>query len=158
MSAQPLTEVLEKLLKLHKSLHQIALEKTEIIKKGDLYSLNTLLNQELAHISAIEKVEKVRSRIVVELLPEQEHPVLTDCLPLFSKEEQDKLTGLQEQLIHTITGLQGVNQLNQELLELSRQYVEINLDFFLPRELPNYSKTNEDELPLGDVSLFDSRA
>lgn len=158
MIAQPLIEILGKLLKLHKSLHGLAMEKTEVIKKGDLDELNSLINQEKKHIFAIEKMEKERSSIVAKLLPEQVTPTLKDCLPIFEKAERERLQELQEQLILKINDLKAVNSLNQDLLMLSQQFVELNLDLLLPRDLPNYSKSTEDERPLTNVSIFDSKA
>lgn len=158
MSARPLIEILAKLLKLHKSLHRLALEKTEIIKKGDLDGLNSLINQEKLHILAIEKMEKERVNLVAKLIPEHKNPTLTDCLPIFEREEQKRLQDIQEELILKINELRDTNSLNQDLLMLSQQFVELNLDLLLPRDLPNYSKTNEDEQPLANVSIFDSKA
>lgn len=158
MSAQPLIEILEKLLKLHKSLHGLALEKTEIIKKGNLDELNSLINREKKHITAIEKMEKDRASIVAKLLPDQATATLKDCLSIFEKTERERLQELREELIFKINELRNVNSLNQDLLQLSQQFVELNLDLLLPRDLPNYSKTSEDEQPLTNVSIFDSKA
>ena len=51
---KPQTELLEKLLKLHQSLLQLDKEKTDMIKKGDIDALQSLLRNEQNHISAIQ--------------------------------------------------------------------------------------------------------
>lgn len=158
MPAKPLIDILGKMLKHHRNLHQLALEKRDAIKNGKLDQLNTLINKEMAHISAIEKLDRERNRILAELVPERKNPTLTDCLSSFLEKERQQLLDLREKLVRTIGELQAENRLNQELLELSRQYVEFQLDLLLPREAPNYSKTCEEEEPQGMVSLFDSKA
>lgn len=158
MPAQPLIDILCKLLKHHKALYELALQKRDAIKCGRLDQLNALINKEMAQISAIEKLDRERTRILAELIPERKDPTLTDCLSYFFEKERKQLLELQEKLVRTITELQAENQLNQELLELSRQYVEFQLGLLLPRESPNYSKTCEEEEPQGMVSLFDSKA
>lgn len=158
LSAQPLIEILEKLLKLHKSLYQIALEKTEVIKKGDIEALNLLMKNEQTHINAITMIDKEREKILSKLLPDREETTLTDCLPLFPESDKDKLASLQKKLTNQLDQLKSVNGLNQELLEQSLQYVYFNLDLFLPNDLENYSKDNDEEPPLPNLSLFDSKA
>ncbi len=46
MSSQLLMEVLQKLYKLHSSLYEIAVKKTDIIKNGDIESLNGIMKEE----------------------------------------------------------------------------------------------------------------
>lgn len=154
--AQPLFKILDKLLKLHKSLYQIATEKTEVLKKGDLEALNTLMKNEQSHISAIQMVEKERVKLMQELLPGKKEATLQECLTLFERNEREELEALQEGLTHQLLKLKTVNDLNQQLLEQSLQLVSLNLDLLVPNNPANYSKDEEDDMP--NLSIFDSKA
>ncbi|WNS75091.1 flagellar protein FlgN [Bacillus sp. DTU_2020_1000418_1_SI_GHA_SEK_038] len=156
MSAQPLFVLLEKLLKLHKSLYQLALEKTEVLKKGDLEALQTLMKNEQSHVIAIRKIEDERVKMISELLPDHEDPTLRDCLPLFEKAEAEQIKSLQESLMEQLFELKTINELNQQLLEQSLQFVSLNIDLLIPESPTNYSKDEEANRP--SVTLFDSKA
>lgn len=158
MSAQTLLLVLEKLLKLHKSLYQIAQDKTEVLKKGDIEALNQLMKNEQSHISAIQMIDKERAEIISKMIPKQKNPTLRDCIALLDKPEVDKIVSIQEQLLSQITLLKEVNELNQDLLTQSLQYVSLNLDFLLPNQSVTYSKEQDSEQDLPNLSLFDSKA
>ena len=62
VSAQELTNIMEKLLKLHQSFLQLSKEKTDILKKGDMDALQSLLRNEQKHISAISIIDKERTK------------------------------------------------------------------------------------------------
>lgn len=69
-SAKPLIQILEKMLVLHKSLHQLAKKKTDILKAGDTDALSNLLNEEKHHIEAIQKLEKERQYLANQFVAE----------------------------------------------------------------------------------------
>jgi flagellar biosynthesis/type III secretory pathway chaperone len=158
MKAQPLIVILEKLIKLHKSLFQLALEKTEVIKKGDVEALTSLMNNEKRHITAIQAIEKERVKLIATILPQLENPTLKECTTQFAESEQAEIRNLQDQLLSKLSQLKDRNELNQELLEQSLLFVELNLDLLMPNDITNYSKTNEDETPVSKINLFDSKA
>lgn len=156
MTAQPLLKILEKLYKLHKSLHQLALEKTEVLKKGDMEALKNLMQNEQSHISAIQVIEKERVKIISDLVPGQPNPTLSDCLPLFDASDKEKVSELQEKLTSQLLDLKTVNELNQQLLEQSLQLVSLNIDLIRPQSPSNYSKDEEEDMP--NLTIFDSKA
>lgn len=158
MQTEPLIEVLEKLLKLHISLHQLGMEKTNVIKKGKVEELQALMKNERSHISAIQIVEKERKKLIAELIPDKVEPTLAQCLPLFEPSDREKISAIQQELLVELAELKAVNSLNQELLEQSLQWVNLNLDLLLPDDQPNYKKAHHEEDSLPQISLFDSKA
>ncbi|HBJ01524.1 MAG TPA: flagellar protein FlgN, partial [Lysinibacillus sp.] len=60
MSVEAINSTLTMLERMHKSLLELALKKTEIIKAGDIEALDQLLKDEQAHVAAIEKLEQQR--------------------------------------------------------------------------------------------------
>ena len=53
MSIEKIVATLEKLEKMHKSLLELAIAKTEIIKISDMESLDKLIKNEQAHVAEI---------------------------------------------------------------------------------------------------------
>ena len=51
-----------------------------------------------------------------------------------------------------------INGLNQQLIQQSLQFVNLQLDLLLPNELDNYSKEQDGQEPMPKLSLFDSKA
>lgn len=149
---------MEKQLHLHKSLYQLSLEKTEVLKKGDIDALNLIIKNEKTHINAIQVMEKERKEWMSKWFPEREEMILADCLPHFDQADREKITSIQHELIVELDQLKAVNGLNRELLEQSLQYTSLNLELLLPKELSNYTKENDEEDPLPHYSLFDSKA
>jgi FlgN protein len=158
VSAQELTNIMEKLLKLHHSFLQLSKEKTDILKKGDMDALQLLLRNEQKHISAISIIDKERQKTVAGLFPGQPNLTITECIPQLDASEQEKIVTVQEQLIVILEELKDLNQLNQQLIQQSLQFVNLQLDLLLPNELDNYSKEQAGQEPMPKLSIFDSKA
>ncbi|OXT16875.1 hypothetical protein B9K06_12865 [Bacillus sp. OG2] len=158
MSVHPLTLVLQKQLKLHKSLYGLGLEKTDILKEGSLEGLNELLKKEQKHLTAIGQLEKERAQIVSSIVPDAEQAVLNDCLPLMPEKDRVEIAELQQALTDQLKDLKEINELNQELIHLSMQYVTMNLDLLMPNDMDNYKKQQDGEDTAPSISLFDSKA
>ncbi|UQD53405.1 flagellar protein FlgN [Bacillus methanolicus] len=159
MSVQALTASMEKLLKLHKSLYELAVKKTEIIKQGDINSLNKLLQEEQVHITAIGKIEKERQAAASKLLPQVENPTVTDCLGVLKGEEHDRLLELSNQLMETVLELKERNFLNQQMIYYSLQFVNFSMNLINPQpEFFTYSpptdKHHHSKIPQG---IFNSK-
>ena len=149
---------MEKQLHLHKSLYQLSLEKTEVLKRGDIDALNLIIKNEKIHINAIQVIEKERKKWMTKCFPERKEMTLADCLPHFAQTDREKVTSIQQDLIVELDQLKAVNGLNRELLEQSLQFASLNLELLLPKELSNYTKENDEEDPMPQYSLFDSKA
>lgn len=165
MSAEAhLCTALEKILKLQESLHQIALRKTDILKADNIEALGQLMKQELKHIKALEVVNKERETVQIELAKEisiSEVDLTISILLQSDKiKDKEKLKNLQNQLVDQMEKLKVINELNQEMLQLSINFVNLNLDLLLDQqESSNYSveSLNENEVK-NNRSIFDSKA
>ncbi|WP_404356196.1 flagellar protein FlgN [Cytobacillus firmus] len=134
MSAEALTATMEKLHKLHKSLYELAVKKTDMIKTGDMDALNQMLKDEQAHIAAIGKMEQERQRVSQDLVPDLPSPSLGDCLSMLSEEDKHPLNGLKDQLSMLIQELKERNQLNQQLIYQSLQFVNMSMSLVQPQQ------------------------
>lgn len=160
MSAEKLINIMEKLLKLHKSLYELALKKTDIVKNGDINALNQSLKDEQVHIAAINKLEKERQMIAAAMIPGVEQPTLIHCINVLEETDQIKLGDLRSELFKLIEQIQQRNELNQQMIYQSLQFVNFSLNLILPQQGninygPNGGVTNTNSLSKG---LFNSKA
>jgi flagellar biosynthesis/type III secretory pathway chaperone len=133
MSAEKLIYTMEKLLKLHKSLFEISQKKTEIVKIGDIEALNQTLKDEQAHVAAITKLEKERQTISSGMIPDMGHPSLSDCISIVRGKEKNRLTELHSELLELISEIKQRNELNQQMIFLSMQFVTFSLNLLAPQ-------------------------
>lgn len=161
MSAEALSAELEKLLKLHQSLLELAGKKTDIIKNGDMEALNQLLKEEQNHIAAIEQVERERQKLAKAIAPTMVQPKVSDCLQYVSELEQEKLLEGTDKLKHVMNALKEQNYLNQQLLHQSLQFVNVSMNLIMPQPKNiNYgppAKHNQSTEKMSQ-SLFNSKA
>ncbi len=164
MSAQSIIQTLKQLIDLHKELNEMARDKTEAIKAEELNLLSSLLVQERKLVVEIEKLEKVRQSDVHTFLREKgvqdESALLSECIQYAAENEQTELNKLGVELREEITKLKERNELNQQLIYQSLQFVNMNINLMLP-ETENYTyerpQDSEGERSRGQ-SLFDSKA
>lgn len=164
MSLDNLYGKLEKILKLHKSLNEIAKKKTDIIIKSDADALKLILKDENKHIQAIQKLSSELSDIGNAILDkDQNSGAATISAIIEHAESHDKmeLQKLKADLEEQVDALKRQNNLNQDLLEQSLQFVNLSLDLLIPDlDTFNYSSNNEsnEDISQNKRSLFDSKA
>lgn len=157
MTFAELISLLEKQVKLHKSLYQLALKKTEALKKHDVETLTALMKDEQKHILAIQQLENNRMSMMRQW-GIGEDVTMTSCLELAVEPERSTLLQLYDQLSKLLMNIKHANELNQQLTEQSLQFIYLTLDMITPQTQPiNYNKTNTYEEPF-DRSVFESKA
>jgi flagellar biosynthesis/type III secretory pathway chaperone len=160
MPDMTLVNILEKLLKLHESLLDLGLSKTEIVKKGDMEGLQQMLKDEQKHIAAINMMEKERHKAAKQFLGSNAEDItISNCIANAEPELKETLSQLQTDILAVIEKLQDRNELNQMLIYQSLQFVNMSLDMFKPRtESVNYSRPVQDKAPKPSFTIFDSKA
>ena len=124
---------MEKLLKLHKSLYELAQKKTDIVKNADMDALNQTLKDEQAHIAAINILENDRQKIARALVPGTEKPTMDDCLNMVDDDSREALDHLRTELVDVISQIRQRNDLNQEMIYQSLQFVNLSLNLVAPQ-------------------------
>jgi flagellar biosynthesis/type III secretory pathway chaperone len=124
---------MEKLLKLHKSLYELAQKKTDIVKNNDIDALNQLLKDEQAHLAAINNLEKDRQKNAAALVPWTEKPTIEDCLNVVDGVSIEALNRLRTELLDVISQIQQRNDLNQQMIYQSLQFVNLSLSLVAPQ-------------------------
>ncbi|MBS4219329.1 flagellar protein FlgN [Bacillus sp. FJAT-49711] len=161
MSVQLLIESMEKLLILHQQLYETAIEKTEVIKANDIKSLDKLLREEQKLATSIQIAENKRQQATAILSNGDKGTTVSQLIQKLEGLDKNKLSELQEKLSNVILELQETNALNQQLLQYSLQFINLNLDLLAPeQELPNYTKTQNEVSDNANIgrSVFDSKA
>lgn len=166
MSIQPIVSILEKLEKMHRSLLQLANQKTEIVKKGDIDGLQEILKSEQSHVAAIEVLEKQRQQMVTDYLRAKgialaDTPTVTQVIEATeTEEERHQLDEASKQLFLVIADLQKQNELNQQLVFQSLKFVNMTLDILRPQPGQiNYAGNQAGEQNAAPKkSFFDSQA
>ncbi|RLQ96793.1 flagellar protein FlgN [Falsibacillus albus] len=157
-----LIESLEKLSALHQSLLHLAEKKTEVIKVGDISGLNDLIKDEQTHIKAIEMMNERRQHAANALQKQHQlkEATISAIIPKLDGPLQMKAHTLQNKLTEQLISLKEINELNQQLLEQSLQYVWLNLDLMTGDiNSSGYSKTlHEESSQSTNHTLFESKA
>lgn len=158
MSATALITAMENLLKLHKSLNELAMKKTEIIKAGDMPALDQMLKDEQSHVAAIEKMEQLRQAACSKVV-QQEKPTLEECLPFLEEDIKNNALTLKDSLVKEVEALQERNQLNQQLIYQSLQFVNMSMSLLQPQSVQNFNYTNpKRNQSKPQKGMFNSRA
>lgn len=157
MSAQSIIQALDQLLKLHQNLNQLAAKKTSIIKEGNTDELTVLLIDEQKYVKNITQTEKVREQ-AVQAFMSGKMVTLDEVIEVAERQEAEELRRLKEELLTEVKKLKERNELNQQLLVTSLQFVNLTLDLLRPQDRNyNYDKTNQEPIKKGQ-SMFDSKA
>jgi len=166
MSVETICSTLTKLERMHKSLLELAIKKTEIITAGDIEALDQMLKDEQAHVAAIDKLEQQRQVQVTEYL-KAKGIALTDKMSVADvidaaelETEKEALSAVRNRLMLIINDLKNQNDLNQKLVFQSLQFVNLTMDTLRPRtEQMNYSGSEiRGTNKVAKKSFFDSQA
>lgn len=165
MSVQPIISILEKLEKMHKSLLEHAYKKTELVKNNDMEELDKMLKVEQSHVAAIEQLDQLRQKKVVEFfqlkgIKVSSPPSVAELLEVIEDEEESQqLSDVRNRLLKVIDDLKKQNDLNQQLIYNSLQLVNVTLNMLRPQpEEINYSEKTVRGGNAPRQSLFDSQA
>lgn len=158
MSAEALTATMEKLLKLHKSLYELAVKKTDIIKTGDMDGLNQMLKDEQAHIAAISRLENEREKAANSIAPMLESPTVSDCLNILTQPDRLRLEAITKELAELVYELKEQNFLNQQLVHHSLQFVNVSMNLLRPQpEWMNYGPPANKKSEKMNPGIFNSK-
>ena len=162
MATDTVIGTMDKLVKLHRSLNSLAEKKRTVIKENDTEALAGLLIEEQRHIKAIEQTDKERMKAAEQLLASKGAPIrtaaLTELEAWLPPEEALDLQDKREELMAEMMKLKEENDLNQQLLRQSLQFISVSLDLFRPgMESFNYEKPAGVTAAPGGKSLFNTK-
>lgn len=164
MSVEKMISTLTTLEKMHKSLLELALKKTDFIKAGDMDAISELLKNEQAHVAAIDKLELQRQQLAIDFFGSSTDGTVSAIIEkLTDGPEKDQLTAIRERFIDLLSRLKEQNDLNQKLTFQSLQFVNMTLEMMRPQQAQaqtmNYSGDEvRGTAQVNKKSYFDSQA
>lgn len=163
MSAN-LIQSLAQVLKSQQRLNEIALEKTELLKKNEVKKLEELLKKEELEIHLLEQTERKRLAAVTEFMNqngiEAEDTTMSALLPYLTGNDKERFEKLQMKLVEELVELKERNELNEQLTKQSLYFVNASLAMLSPEETTamTYQRPNNKKQEQGRQSIFDSKA
>ncbi len=163
ISIQPITDIMGQLTEAHRQLLAISEQKLSYIKNNDMEELSNLLNKERQSIQKTEQLESRRQKVIDDYISGNGIVLSEKTISqlLHHLQNEDDKRNLEQhviQLIEVIVQLRAVEQLNEDLLKQSMQFVQTSLDILEPSS-KNYNYN--DRLSEGTSkkrSIFDSKA
>ncbi len=159
---------LEQECEIYKELLPAAREKTQIIVKNDIKTLQEITNKEQLLADRINALEKKREEVIknigVVVSKDPKSINIRTVIQMMEKQpaEKDKLIQIHDALKRTIQNLAEINNHNKSLIQQSLEMIEFNMNFIQSaRVLPgnngyNKGATQVDAFP-DQAGMFDAK-
>ena len=164
---QELISVLKEEQQIYDALIPVASEKTNVIIKNNLESLQKITEQEQELVDQVTVLEKKRSEVIVNIgiiLNRNAADIkLKDIIKVLdnSPEEQRELSLLHDNLKRTVQRLADINFQNKSLIEQSLDMIEFNMNLIQSTRMSpgnNYSKGAVTvDAPVFQTGTFDTK-
>jgi hypothetical protein len=103
--------------------------------------------------------EQIQRQLANELSLRPSAITISDLLQSSMLKDKESLRRVQLELVEQTQGLKEVNEFNQQLLQQSLNFVNLNLDLVLgQQDSGNYTEDTSNEDEQSNRSLFDSKA
>lgn len=128
-----LGEIMGDLIGQHHQLIELGKRKKSVLIAGDVNGLNQIVEEESKMIKRIMQLESERQKTISSILIQngmQEKEIsMSELFEIVgSTQEKEMLQSVQKELIDVLTELQEVNQLNQQLIKQSLDFVNYSIE------------------------------
>lgn len=165
---EELIRVLEGEQEIYRKLIPIAEEKTKVIVKNDLTSLQEITAREQQAIEQVNALERRREEIVVNMATvlnrDPRTLKLKNLVKLLEKrpEEQKKLAELYDLLTASIRQLSEINERNKVLINQSLEMIQFEMNLIQSTRMApgsgNYNKqASSFDMPAASSGMFDAK-
>ncbi|MBM7645039.1 flagellar biosynthesis/type III secretory pathway chaperone [Scopulibacillus daqui] len=160
---EELIKTLKAMINEFQTLNQQSEMKMQAIKNGNAEQLSQIIKLEEAVLRRIEQLEKTREAQILRIVEKSHLPAdsslsfssLLACVPFIF---QDQLKRLRLELVQQIDQLKGKNDLNQQLIRESLQWIHLNLHLLKPQlTLENYQPSGKGSRQEPALARIDSR-
>ncbi len=153
-------EILEEELTLNENLLEITIEKKDVIMKNDTKRLNQMVIEEQKIVKRIISLEKLRGAVVSNL--ERELDIsrivsIKDVIKKIDEEKARKIENIASRLREVLLSLEEKNDFNNKLLQLSVEYIELNLNLLTSSPEPKTYGKKAVEDHSQKTSFFDAK-
>lgn len=167
MTVQALIDSMQRLETVYNDMLALAASKKRAIMENNVDTIVQLLNRESKGMKVIEQLERDRTEAAYTFLQSrgvksQLELTLTELARLvFDPEEKAKLLDVQSRLSRTLHELKEKNDLNQQLLQQSLDFIDFSLDMLTGKSSQDevtYHHPSDKGGSTGRPGLFDTRA
>lgn len=166
MSVDAFIQVMEKLHTVYNEMLGIADLKRQAIIDNRVEDLVQIMNRESKGMKLIEQLEAQRQDFVSAFLRErgvkaQLELTMTELSRLvFDQTDKSRLLDIQSRLSDTLNKLKIKNELNQQLILQSLEFIDLSLDLLTgrPAQEATYHPPSQRSSTTGRPGLFDTRA
>jgi len=159
--AAELAEILEDETALYRDASEISSKKTDIIVKGKIEDLESLVKAEQTIIIKIGKLEDRREEIITRMAEELKLDIegisLSQITEKLGEENSLRLKTCQDDLMGTLSGLKNQNETNEQLIQNALDYINFSVNLITSDRSGgiNYSPEGEEEHAAGRRNIFD---
>ncbi len=163
-----LIDTLEKEYEIYQQLIPIEAEKTQVIVKNDLNSLQEITAKEQIEVEKINALERKREEVILNIKTvinrKSEDMNLKTLIELMGKQpkEQKALSAIHDKLKSTVEQLVQINNRNKMLIQQSLEMIEFNMNFIHSTRMApgnnTYTKSaNQYEAQARGTGMFDAK-
>jgi flagellar biosynthesis/type III secretory pathway chaperone len=165
VSIPHIVQCLEQLNTIHLELLSLGENKKQVIIDNNVDELNKIVSRESKLMKQIVESEQKRMNAIHDYLQQQGHSSSSAALSIseliklvFKADEKKALIDAQSALLETLVKLKKMNDINQQLIGQSLQYINFSLDIIAPSENEaTYHKPNQQK-GYQKPGMFDTRA
>ncbi|MFD0714955.1 flagellar protein FlgN [Paenibacillus sp. GCM10027626] len=165
MSINEILEILEKQLEHYGSLLDLINQKRTILISNDVEQLNVFMKKERQQLQIAEALEQERIRLTNKYflkcgIIRSRAGTISDMVRIVTNaEEKTKLLHYQKQLSSLLGEIRKVNELNQQLIAQSLQFIEYSIDLLIddPTEAITYQHPKNPTYGGVRNGIFDTR-
>lgn len=144
-----LIQVLEHENRVYDDILKISKNKTNVIVKGKVSDLESIVKLEQSLVMQIGRLETMRENLIgglsQELNIEPFELTLSDLIKYVKDDQLKKLKSCQESMTHTIIELKDANELNSKLIRNSLDFIEFSINLISNADagINNYGSTGQ---------------
>lgn len=145
---------------IYKSLLETASRKKVSIIENNVANLQEIVKEENLLVGKNQRLEKKRLELFsdISMVLGKNDITLKDFIQTIKGQEGEKeLTKLREDMLDILPKLKTINEQNQELLQMSIDYVDFSINLIRSNSSPTYYDMAGNEINASDRKMFDAK-
>lgn len=161
-SIQQLKDTLIRENEMYSDILKLAEEKTEVIIKGDIKTLEEIIKKEQQFITSMNTFEKIRRSVLTNIADELEIEKdfsISELLLFLEEDIGNDIDEIRYKLLETINALKEINKSNEKLINQSLEYINFNLEMLtnLSEDGNKYNNKASESKEVKPINLFDAK-
>ncbi|MEJ8552651.1 flagellar protein FlgN [Tepidibacter sp. Z1-5] len=153
-------QVLNEELLINKSLLEISIKKKDLIINNNAKELSSLMIKEQNYVKRIIELEKLRAGLTLNIQKElgiEKIDNIKEVIKGIDKEKSVEVDSIANELRSVLKELDHNNSLNNKLLDITLEYLDLNINLLTSRAEPKiYGKSANEQKNKGN-NFFDTK-